>query len=231
MKRLAVIVPGFGLPRVDFKRENLKKNLKTIKKTWNGFVDVIVFNYGSESANNESVKEVFQKGYVGQFIYCMNPVNMKSYDAIMILLDDIELVDVNINILVNNLYYYGLDIVSPSLTSNSKPGWDIMFQKENRGIRISKFLELFCYVMTPNGYEKYHRLLNEKSVWLWGIDLVLHNYGIKTGIVDEMTMHHHIKGEAYKSGPNPYKEADEVFSRLNKTEDPFSIIDIVPLII
>lgn len=211
--KLLVIVPGFGPQNVQIKKNILKKNIDIIKKTYSGDIFLEVFNYGTESCDIDC-DEIFGEGIVGQFLYkFITPDYIKSYNNIMILLDDIELSDnFNIDTIIKNLDFYQLDIISPILDKTSEYSHEHMINKQDfnenfNKIRITPFLELFCYIMNKNGYEKWYNLLDEKSCWLWGIDLSLYHKNIKCGLMEGVTMHHYFKGGSYtKNLPSPQKE-------------------------
>ena len=237
--RLLVVVPGFGSPRLEFKRELLKRNLRLIRSTFSAAnsIHVKIFNYGTETSgisgiSGIEVEEIMGAGIVGQFLYRhVTPAVIEDggYDYIILMLDDIELVAAkseggegfNIDRMIRNYEHYQFDILSPSLAAGSKFSHAYMLQQgegvgEDKGvIRIAQCVEFFFYLMSPSAYQKWWGLLDEKSCWLWGIDYAFYNYGIKAGLMDGMTIVHHIKGASYVAGlPSGYDELEYNRARL-----------------
>jgi hypothetical protein len=211
MTRLLVIIPGFGPGQIELKQRILAQNLERIRRTYSGTVTIQVFNYGDISCGVPDVTEIFQRGYVGQFLFrYVKPQLVTAYDNIIVLLDDIELDEsFHTDEMITNLTTHSLDILSPALTPTSKFSHKTMLQQtSNPGfIRETTFVEFFCYVMTPSSYAKWHAMMDERSAWLWGIDVGLYNNGFKLGIYDGVTIHHHIKGDSYTSNaPSPQVE-------------------------
>lgn len=229
--KLLVVIPGFGPDNLELKKKILIKNIQIIKNTYDGDIYLKIFNYGSESCNinslNINYEETFEKGVIGQFLYkYITPNLISNYDNIILLLDDIELSEnTNISQIIKNLNFYNLDILSPILDKTSKFSHKIMVQNKKCNIskiRITGFVEFFCYFMSKNGYLKWYDLLDENSCWLWGIDLALYYKNIKCGLLEGLTIHHYLKGESYKKNlPNPYKELKLNISRFT----PIAIIN------
>ncbi len=217
---ILVVIPGFGPENIELKKKIIKKNIEIIKKSYND-VYIKVFNYGNESCGIEC-EEIFEKGIVGQFLFNhITPEYVKKFSNIIILLDDIELsIDIDLNKIIKNLEYYNLDIISPILDKTSAFSHNIMVQNnmcDKTKIRLTGFIELFCYIMSIDGYIKWYNLLDKNSCWLWGIDLALYHQGIKCGILEGITMHHHIKGESY----NPYLPNPRIEMELNRKKYKF----------
>jgi hypothetical protein len=215
--KLLLAIPGFGGPQFDFKKSLLTKNIDKIRNTFNGTVDITLFNYGDKSVDIQC-NEIMQKGYVGQFIYKhLTPDLINKYHFVLLLLDDIELDDnINIDTIIRNYTYYNLDIISPSLNTASKWNHQYMLQlPDSNKIRFTQCLELFFYLMKPSSYTKWYNLLDQKSNWLWGIDYAMYNYNIAPALMDGMTITHHIKNGSYSpDAPNPYDELDYNRKRL-----------------
>lgn len=196
----------------------MKNNIKNIQNYFTGNIYIKLFNYGNETCDFENTyeniifEEIFEKGVIGQFLFKhITPDMVKNFDYILLLLDDIELNNsFNLNQIIYNLNYYEIDILSPILDKTSKfSHWCMVENKncDNNKIRITNFIELFCYVMTKDSYCKWYKLLNKESCWLWGIDFALFNLGFKLAILEGITMHHHFKGTSYnKELPDPYCE-------------------------
>jgi len=231
--KILSIIPGIGEPHFDNKEKILLKNINIIQNTFSGDVDFTVFNYSDNNFSLE-IPVTKEKGIIGQYLYkYITPEFIKDYDYIMILLDDIELVEnYNIDNMIFMLEQLNLDIISPSLTSDSKHTWDFMLENDNykNKLRIVNFCECFCYLMTKKSYIKYYSLLDEETYWLWGIDMILYNMGFKMGIYNEYKIHHHFKSESYHPHlPNPFEEMEKKYKKFPKIQyhENLSFIEIV----
>lgn len=215
--KLLLVIPGFGPGLVDLKKKIVQANVNTIKNTFTGSVDIKVFNYGTESCGI-TCDEMFESGVVGQYLYkYVTPDIVDKYDYVLVLLDDIELsANVNIDKIIVNYTKYKYDILSPILTPTSYYSHPHMLQRFTEPVIVNPpFVEFFCYLMNPNGYRKWYNLFNEKSCWLWGIDLAQRPQNIRVGMIQHMTMHHHIHGGSYKTTlPCPRIEMHENEKRL-----------------
>jgi hypothetical protein len=229
--KLLIAVPGIGENNFEDKKIFLEKNLKKIKETFTGETDVILFNYSDNDfdfLNNTNVKIIKEKNIIGQYIFkYLTPEFIKNYDYIILMLDDIEIVDNDFNIdnMISLYIKHQLNIISPSLTKDSKYTWKFMLEDNNyqSKIRITNFCEYFFYLMDINSFNKYHSLLDENSNWLWGIDLCLNLQNIKTGVINNYKIKHHFIGESYRNDlPNPRIEMDKVirtYGRIEKMEN------------
>ena len=203
---LFVIVPGFGGRHITHKIDILHHNLKLLS-TQCDILDTVVFNYTNQSYNLAEqlsgichIEEKIGPGIIGQFLYkYVQPITVAQYDYVLILLDDIKLIEFDLSRAIKIYKKYSFDILSPGLTKDSKYSYHFMIGKHRyrKYVRQTNMIELFCYLMSPNAYNKYYSMLDENSRWLWGIDHSLHYQGFKCGIIDRCTMKHYYKGESY----------------------------------
>lgn len=129
-----------------------------------------------------------------------------------------------------------LDILSPAmtpaskLTSDSKRYWKNRVlpaaverarvrQEErkrddeaadNKPIEVVRHMhqmEYYSYLMSINTYEIYYSLFSADTHWMFGIDLILHDEGLRPGIWDNAMFTHHFAGDSYA---------------LNKQHDPWA---------
>lgn len=214
MSKLLVVIPGFGPPHQDTKQWILQQNLQRIRSTYSGSITVKMFNYGKTPYNLQmpdiTIQEHMEPGYIGQFLYkYVTPAIVNEYNHVIVLLDDIELTDtVDIQRILQNVDCHSLDVISPSLTKDSPSAHPSMVESASTAtIRRVYFIEFFCYIMTPTAYSKWYSLLNQQSVWMWGVDLAMHPHGITMGILDTVTMKHHFHQSSYNgNAPNPFLE-------------------------
>lgn len=218
--KLLVTIPGIGDNHFEEKKIILKNNINIIKKTFSGDIDFLLFNYSNNDFSIfENVKVIKEKGIIGQFIFNkLKPDSLKEYDYIILMLDDIELSDnFNIDEMINIYNDNNLDILSPSLTKDSKfshNGFMLENEKFEGKLRIVNFCEYFLYIMSIESYTRYWNLFDEKTYWLWGIDLCLDKQGFKMGIINDFKIKHYYISESYNSSlPNPHIE---MYDKINK---------------
>ena len=156
--------------------------------------------------------------------------SMESNEYILILLDDVELREtVNFDKMLKYMSDFDFDILSPSLTHNSKYQFNYMLQipTTDDTLLMTNACELFCYFMKYSSYmSKYFPMIETENPWLWGMDMMLYHYfHLKVGIMNSMTMMHHYKNEAYQSDsslPNPFIGQKHLFTKYNTSMDELS---------
>lgn len=211
---LFVLVPGFGAPHVDEKLRILRSNVQRLQNS-KAFskIHIRVCCYDPSSTftnmetdlwNNPNIEWIAKPGIVGQYIHqYANPRDVEGYDYVMIILDDVELMpDVDMTKMIGYVKALHLDILSPSMTTNSKYQYQYMLHDPTLfcQIKIVAACEAFCYLMPKASYLKYYSIIEpDDNPWLWGVDLVLHRYhNMHVALVNNMQMHHHFKGECYR---------------------------------
>lgn len=230
--KLLLTIPGIGDNHFEEKKNFLRKNIGIIKNTFSGEIDFLFFNYSnndfSDFENLENIKIIKESGIIGQFIFNkLKPDGLKDYDYIILMIDDIELSEnINIDEMIKIYNDNHLDILSPSLTIDSKFSHKgFMLENDNfkDKIRITNFCEYFFYLMDFNSYEKYWNLFDEKTYWLWGIDLCLDKQGFKMGIINDYKIKHYYISESYnKNLPNPHIEMydkERKFGKINEIKN------------
>ena len=201
--KLLVVIPEYNYPHIDEKKSFILSNLDIISRTYSGEIHIILFNNSDKLTDIKfpNYTEVLKKGFIGQFLY--NDVTLEyaiHFDHILILLDDVQLMDnVNIDQMIEYYNKYKFDILSRSLTKTSEYRQPIMLSTDDSSISCINYLELFCYLMSYDAYVRYYNLLDENSCWLWGIDIALSLNGIKCGLIQNITMHHHYKALSYET--------------------------------
>ena len=206
-KRILCLVPGFGEPYMDRKITIFKENYNKITQQQIGIqyiiccyqpnIDLIKIN---EIFNKKDISIIYEKGIVVDFLVkYLNPEKINSnFDRVLILFDDIEILNVNFLVLDNLLINHKLDIISPSLSNNSVYSHTYMLTTGKDTLRLVTHLELFFYYMTVSSFSKYYEYLDIKNKWAWGIDLII-GKKLLLGLVDSMTMRHHIIKSSYKN--------------------------------
>ncbi len=212
MYSLLIFIPGFGIPKYDFKIRLLLNNLNKI----NGYnwtkIDMIICKYDNSDTEYlkscienkvNNLKIIEEKGYFGEFmIRHLKPNLVLNYDYVLIMLDDIELKDFNMNEVLEYQQKYKLDIISPGLTLDSIGGTPQMFiNNMEYKLRVGPVCELFFYFMPCRSYDVYYDHLDERNPWLWGLDILLNKIlSFNCGILNKITMRHHLKNTNNQSG-------------------------------
>ena len=234
MKKLLVIVPGFGTKRhLQSKLEWMKSNLaRLMHPLVNTSVRIFQYNCWEDVDLKQELSMFFQdkpdqltvikeKGIVGQFLYkhCQ-PKDVVGYDYVMILFDDIVLpFNFNIADFIARYQLVKLDILSVTLVDNS-PFIHLMGRGSQDMIRKTNFAELFVYLMSYEVYCRYiTTFFDEQSVWLWGIDGTLDAQKFSIGLDDKYTVRHMIKGEGYND--NSLEEDHNAWDECCRMESKF----------
>lgn len=229
--KLLVTIPGIGDSHFEEKKIFLKNNIDIIKRKFTGDIDFLLFNYSNNDFSDfeylENIKIVKKSGIIGQFIFNdLKPDDLKDYDYIILMIDDVELSD-NLNI-ENMIKIYNnnkLDILSPSLTKDSKfshNGFMLENERFEGNLRIVNFCEYFFYIMNIESYSKYWNLFDEKTYWTWGIDFCLDIQRFKMGIINDYKIKHHYSNSYNKNLPDPYIEMyykNTKFGKINEMID------------
>jgi hypothetical protein len=235
-KRLLLCVPGFGLPKLPEKLAMLQKNLALIhaSKPATLHITLKMFFYSVKDYKPEWFEDLpgidehdiqVEAGVIGQFIYkYVTPDVVNEYDYILFIMDDILLPD-NFDISQFMTIYEnnGLDILSPSLnTASARVVHKIMKNdpenvKKNTPLRVTTFCEFFCYLMSKASYTKYYAFLDERSKWLWGVDVVLYSNGMTMGILDLYAMRHTYLGGS--NGSEARCEAQHVCQKFKSSRN------------
>jgi hypothetical protein len=193
--KLLVVVPGIGNPNFDIKEKFLQHNLDIIKNTFSGQVDTLLFNFSNNQFTHDHPNIIKKPGIIGEFLYNqLDPSKIEGYDWTITLIEDIELSsNINIDKMINIYQKFNLNILSPSMTKDSKINHSFMVENDiyNNVIRIVNFCEWFFYLMDKNSYIKYWNILDKDSKWLWGLDLCLYNLGFNMALINDYKMKHH----------------------------------------
>lgn len=233
MPSLHVFISGFGAPHAEEKKRILRNNMAIINKHAWSRVHYTICCYDdtdlSEYDGHDNVRIIRDPLIVGQYIekYLVPDTRSTAFDYILCTLDDIELQpDMDWEKLIHYTHYFDLDIVSPSMTYDSKYQFRYMLhdpQHTQPCLKITAALEYFCYFMRPSSYAKYYPHVNgQRNPWMWGLDMLLSKHvGVKTAVVNHMTMKHWYKNESYavRTDANPCDGYNYVLERYNETTD------------
>lgn len=201
-----VIVPGFGPPRVEDKIGWLIRNMGAIRHGVDGSIQVFVFPYSEDAHrallaldtiphNTDVWVRAWEKGMLGRFLFstALPQHFSRNVRHVILMLDDVEILGNPVRGMVGRLEWEGVDVISPNISTDSVSCHKFMFPLFVPGVfRRSNYAELFMYVMTRRGYEKWFGLLHDWTLYLWGIDMAMHPAGITIGILEGAVVRHHI---------------------------------------
>lgn len=230
---LHVFVSGFGSPHIEEKIRILWNNMSNINRyKWSKIQYTICCYDNSDMTQFEkhsNITIIRDRLIVGQYIqkYLVPGTESTSYDYILCILDDIELQnDIDWGKIIHYSRYFQIDIISPSMTLDSKYQFIYMLHDKNHStncIKITAALEYFCYFMTSESYNKYYPHVDgNRNPWMWGLDMVLNKHlCLRLGIINHMTMKHWYKNESYSLHPetNPCDGYNYVLKKYNDTTD------------
>jgi hypothetical protein len=228
MPSLFVIIPGYGKPYEDTKKEVLLSNINRIKETFQGKLHVRVCAYDNAECLPESdeLEVVREPGLPGDFLKKQaHPDALVDYDYVLILFDDILLQqNVDITKMMEWKAYFNLDIISPTLTHDSQHVYKYMLSAVTyHHMRIGPCCELFCYLLDKDAYRRYYEHIDpDNNPWMWGLDLILHRHlGMKVGLLDHMNMTHLFQATSYVNhkSRSPVSGYAHVLKKYNEPND------------
>lgn len=233
--RLLVIVPGFGDPHWDHKVDLFRSNLRNLRTHAGWTVQVLVAQYTADKElppdllGDPAIRVERGPGIVGEFIQHLAPPNTvcNAFDYVLLLLDDIELMDdIDWGRVLRWKRDLNLDIMSPSLTTDSKHIYDYMMREKETNIhmKIVPACEMFCYLMDVAAYARWWSFLDDQNPWLWGMDLILHRkMGLKVGLMQTYSMRHHYQNTCYDTTRrNAARDFGAYIARFGETQDSLS---------
>jgi hypothetical protein len=241
-----VFLIGFGVPNVEVKMGILEHNLGVLQKLKenikNAAVDLYIYCYSAPETRAlldqvafgdygvRNVRIVEQPGIVGEFIYKYVSQEYQQYDYTILLLDDICLpATLDMARLLDVYTKEKLDILALPLTPDSPYNYRFMLQvpelvRENYTYRQTNFVELFFYLIAAANMPKYLQFFTKDTKWCWGIDLALHNYGLKMGLMECYPVKHFFKGVSYSTKlPDPLHELNVVTAHWCKIKRKINI--------
>lgn len=210
---LFVLIPGFGAPHDNMKLQILQHNIKIITQTYpTAPVDFHICVYDDTTIppnfhQNINITIHREPGLPGDFIKKFaTPDIVRDYQYILILFDDILLLPgVDMAKIIKTKEYFALDIISPTLSLDSKYIYKYMLTNPEAPffLRIVPCCELFCCLYDNASYTKYYEHVDPAiNPWLWGLDLILHyKLNMRVGLLNKMSMKHFFQSTCYDQHP------------------------------
>lgn len=231
MVKLFAIIPGFGAPHVETKLSILKRNLDVLQRyAWSHLqIRICVYDDTELPAwvtHHPCVQVVREPGIVGDFlIRHATPDDVDAYDYVFMLLDDILLsTDFPWHHIIVWKRDFGFNIMSPTLTSDSKYVYRYMLQDSESActLRSVRVCEFFCYFMDASSYKRYYQHLDTNNPWMWGLDLIIDKHmNLSVGLMNWVTMKHFFHGDSYAMHPDksPCDGYNHVLKKYGEKDD------------
>lgn len=233
---LYVLITGFGPPHWDHKLQILENNLQKITNYPWTTCDIHLCQYVSPRDYQipKSLQDQYRltihynPGIVGEFILKhAQPETLTHYDYVLLLLDDIELQDFHIPTLLKYIHQFNLDIISPSLTQDSKYQYDYLLSTNYTfHLKITNVCEYFCMLFKRESFTNYYNAILPENPWMWGLDLILHKHlKLNVGIANQILMKHWYKNDSYASRTdfNPAEGFHKQIKLYNETPDSLAM--------
>jgi glycosyltransferase involved in cell wall biosynthesis len=219
--RVCAIVPGYGAPHVDIKRQIVASNVQKIH-AWAPSAHIRIMQYDdAPDAVARATVHRQPRAKVGEYLRTTcAPTDLPPHDLVLLVLDDVEMVDVDLETMARALQY--CDVVSPTLTADSKCVYGYMRSapEAQEDVRIGPACELFMYLMTAEAYRVWHSHLSMANPWCWGMDLMIGGpMGLRVGRMPRQTMRHHLAATAYGPDDQPMRDCVAYLDSHGQTYD------------
>lgn len=221
-----LIIPGFGLPALEQKFRWLYQNVSHIRGTlpdaWP--LHILVSCYSREADDGfratvlprlpctvwlvrqapDLIGSFFRNHLSPDILWGTPPMQTDGHRPVFLLLDDVEIrPPFDASKLFRRMLLEDLHILSPSLDRRSVSGHKFMFRLWPHAsppvFRRTNYAELFLYVMTQEGYRRWHALLLPQNRFLWGIDLILSPNHFRIAIDESVCVRHYFSSKLDRS--------------------------------
>ncbi len=206
---LFVLITGYGSPDVELKKNIFLRNMEQIQKHPWSKVSIHVAAYDNSEVPSPNLPSNYtthvyrKKGIVGDFMReHLTPEKLVGFDYVLMLLDDVLLMpNVDWDKMLEWKEEFNLNIISPSLTTDSKFIYKYMLTTQDaHSLKIGPACEYFTYLMDVATALKYVQHVTEDNPWTWGLDLILYRHlDFRVGIANKMNMKHFINGASYQN--------------------------------
>ena len=234
---LWVIVPGLGEPDLGKKMGWVWSNVSRIRATtpqeWYLFVWIAQYSdsvsvYVDPLTSYPKLHRVIwcirhhRPSYLGTFLREeMRPEWMHPrIIGVLIMLDDVEMEpSVDIFRLFLRMEMEDLHTISPYLSRKSVSCHWFMhhqFQLSRQTFRRTNFVELFCQLFSVQGYTRWYRMLLPFTTYLWGVDMAMHHQGFRMGILETMSVIHHLSSQNPTSVSPAYRKMQDECARYTR---------------
>jgi len=203
-----------GEPNLGEKLEILISNLTYIYNNIKSSFDIIINCYETNRNINNFIKNEIsdlnfidnvyihsKKGVLSElFLTNIHNDKIDNYDYIFFILDDVRIVNIDINEMIRIKNKLEISFFSPKIINATHP-W--MYSYDN--ITIHNFIETYLYLFSPSDFKKFLSINTIENKWMWGVDLLLGFFNIKSGIINTYTAEH-----VFGAKDNPTEKADKI---------------------
>ena len=189
--KICYYLAAIGDPYIEEKLNILEHNLYILSKNKDIVVDLAYNLYSFENKEDnittDRIKHLLnniysykEKGILAE-LWLKNPITFENYDYIIFILDDVKLSDnFDIETIIQLKIKHNLNIISPSIINSSHSYMNT--HPEDKFFSITGEIELYCYILSPNDWEKYKSTLYIENPWTWGNNSILRFHNISLGI-------------------------------------------------
>ena len=211
---------AFGYPNIESKYNILSNNLNYIYNNTKQNFDLLINCYSIDIDISKFINKSkfpfldniyihFQTGILFD-LWVNNPYHevLKNYDYIFFILDDVEIVSLDIYEMVDLKKKYNIEFISPRVENAT---WDYMRLECNNILRITNRIEIYFILMDYNNFQTFLKLNSIDNPHIWGVDLMMGHYKIKTAIYYKFSVNHKLI-----SNSNSVKACNDMIMYLNK---------------
>lgn len=188
-----------GEPNLGEKLEILVSNLNYIYNDIKTPFDIIINCYETNRNITNFIKNeindlnfidnvyIYSKKGVLSELFLTNIHNDKidNYDYIFFILDDVKIINIDINEMIRIKNKLSISFFSPKII-NATHNW--MYELDN--IIIHNCIEIYLFLFSPADFKKFLSINTIENKWMWGVDLLLGFFNIKSGIINTYTAEH-----------------------------------------
>ena len=193
--KLLYYLPAFGKGNIDKKLIILMHNLQYLYDNTNESFDICINFYTICEDLKSKIRAlpfinnlyVYEKEGVLTELFLTSPNNeyISSYDYMLFVLDDVQLMDFDMKKMIEVKEKYNIEILSPKIINSTHS-----FMNANTGLTINNFLEVYLLLMKPNDFERFCSMHTIQNKWMWGADFLFGHYKIKTGVLNNCVANH-----------------------------------------
>ena len=213
--KLLYYLPAFGKGNIDKKINILMHNLQYLYDNTNESFDICINFYTICEDLKSEIRAlpfinnlyVYEKEGVLTELFLTSPNNeyISSYDYMLFVLDDVQLMDFDMKKMIEVKEKYNIEILSSKIINSTHT-----FMHENSGLTINNFLEVYLLLMKPNDFTRFCSMHTIQNKWMWGADFLFGHYNIKAGVFNNCVANHVLPSESNRGEAS--RKMSEYFS-------------------
>jgi hypothetical protein len=209
---------AIGEPNIDIKIKNLRENLEYIYDNIKINFDIIINCYEEDLDLVKFISDLCfldniyihnKKGVLCELWFTnKHNENVKNYDYILFMLDDVKILNLNLNLLIDIKHKYNIEFLSPKVL---RATWDYMKNSKYNNLILTNRVEIFCLLLNPVDFNKFISLNDINNCNIWGVDYIMSHFNIRTAVY-----HNNVVDHILKSNSNHNKAIEQMTIFLNK---------------